>query len=174
MTENLNKNIEKICILKQSFLLQIFSGYAKPTPQWYMVLNKRVQWVFFDNILTNCLHNSSSIPNKNFRGLVVRRPAFHTEIRGSIPLAGSFVYFLVFFWFFLVFQKKASALASVVQKPPIPTDNDCYLQNRHDSGYIFILYLFHVVLRGDCVHRFQKSVFYLMNLLKLTKLNQKG
>ena len=139
-----------------------------------MVLIKRVQWVFFDNILTNWFYNFSSIPNKSFCGLVVRRPAFHTEIRGSIPLAGSFVYFLVFFWFFLVFQKKASALASVVQKPPIPTDNDCYLQNRHDSGYIFLLYLFHVVLRGDCVHRFQKSVFYLMNLLKLTKLNQKG
>ena len=142
--------------------------------QWYMVLNKRVQWVFFDNILTNLFHNFSSIPNKSFRGLVVRRPAFHTEIWGSIPLAGSFVYFLVFFWFFLVFQKKASALASVVQKPPIPTDNDCYLQNRHDSGYHLILYLFHMVLRGDCLHRFQKSVFYLMNLLKLTKLNQKS
>ena len=135
--------------------------------QWYMVVNKRVQWVFFDNIFTKWLKNSSSIPNKNFRGLVVRRPAFHTEIRGSIPLAGSFV-------FFLVFQKKASALASVVQKPPIPTDNDCYLQNRHDSGYHLILYLFHMVLRGDCLHRFQKSVFYLMNLLKLTKLNQKS
>ena len=142
--------------------------------QWYMVLNKRVQWVFFDNILTNWFHNFSSIHIKSFRGLVVRRPTFHTDIRGSIPLAGSFVYFLVFSDFFLVFQKKASALASVVQKPPIPTDNDCYLQNRHDSGYHLILYLFHMVLRGDCLHRFQKSVFYLMNLLKLTKLNQKS
>ena len=99
---------------------------------------------------------------------MVRKPAFHTEIWGSIPLASSFAFFLVFLVFFLFFQKKASALASVVQKPTIPTDNDCYQQNCHDSGYVFILNLFHVVLRGDCVHRFQKSVFYLMNLLKLT------
>ena len=138
-----------------------------------MVLNKRVQWVFFDNILTNWFHNSSPLSNKKFRGLMVRRPAFHTGIRGSIPLAGS-LFFSSFFCFFSSFSKKASALASVVQKPPIPTDNDCYLQNRHDSVYILILYLFHVVLPGGCVHGFQKSVCYLMNLLKLTKLNQKG
>ena len=78
--------------------------------QWYMVLNKRVQWVSFDNILTNWFYNFSSIPNKSFCGLVVRRPAFHTEIRGSIPLAGSFVYFLVFFWFFSSFSKKGLSL----------------------------------------------------------------
>jgi hypothetical protein len=63
---------------------------------------------------------------------MVKRPAFHTDIRGSIPLAGSFAFFLVFLAFFLIFQKKASASASVVQKPPIPTNR--YLQNRHDSG----------------------------------------
>jgi hypothetical protein len=104
------------------------------TSQWYMVLNKRVQWVFFENILTNCFHTSSSLSNKKFRGLMVRRLAFHTEIQGSIPLAGSFAFFSSFSYFFLVFQKKASASASVVQKPPIPTNRDCYLQNRHDSG----------------------------------------
>jgi hypothetical protein len=65
---------------------------------------------------------------------MVRRPTFHTEIRGSIPLAGSFAFFLVFLAFFSSFLKKASASASVVQKPPIPTNRDCYLQNRHDSG----------------------------------------
>ena len=104
--------------------------------------------------------------------LWVRRPALHSVLEGSIPLVGSFVFFSSFDAFFLVFQKKASA--SVVEKPPIPTNCDSYLQNRHDSVYIFLLYLFHVVLLGDCVHRFQKSVFYLMNLLKLTKLNQRG
>jgi hypothetical protein len=65
---------------------------------------------------------------------MVRRPAFHTVIRGLIPLAGSYVFFSSYSCFFLVFQKKASASAFVVQKPPIPTNRDCYLQNRHDSG----------------------------------------
>ena len=78
---------------------------------------------------------------------MVRRPAFHTEIRGSIPLAGSFVFFLVFSDFFLVFQKKASASTSVVQKPPIPTNRDYYLQIRHDSGYIFGFLLLYVMVR---------------------------
>ena len=135
-----------------------------------MTLFMTILWQNFDKLFFILF----PLSNKKFRGLMVKRPAFHTEIRGSNPLAGSFTFFYFFMLFFLVFQKKASALASVVQKPPIPTENDCYLQNRHDSVYIFVLYLFHVVLRGDCVHRFQKSVFYLMNLLKLTKLNQKS
>ena len=73
------------------------------------------------------------LSNKKFRGLMVRGPAFHTEILGSNPLAGRFTFFY-FFCFFSTFSKKASALASVAQKPPIPTNHDCYQQNRLDSG----------------------------------------
>ena len=142
--------------------------------QWYMVLNKRVQWVFFENILKNWFHTSSSLSNKKFRGLMVRRPAFQTAVRGSIPLAGSFVFSSFFFAFFLVFQKKASASGSVVQKPPIPTNRDCYLQNGLDSGYIFLLHHIHLVFTGGCVHRIQKMVFYLMNLLKPNRIEQNG
>ena len=119
---------------------------------------------FFYNILTNWFHNPSSYSNKKFRGVMVRRPAFHTGIRCSIPLAGSFV-FSSFFCFFLVFQKKASALASVAQKPPIPINYDCFLQNHHDSGYIFILYVINLLLPARCPHRIQITSFYLMNLL---------
>ena len=139
-----------------------------PGSQWYMVLNKRVQWVFFDNILTNWFHTSSSLSNKKFRGLMVRRPALHSVLEGSIPLVGSFVFFSSFDAFFLVFQKKASA--SVVEKPPIPTNCDCYLQNRHDSGYI---YLIRLALPVGRIHRIQKIVFYLMNLLKTNRVKQK-
>ena len=41
-----------------------------------------------------------------FGGLMVRRPAFHTEIWGSIPLSGSFV----FFSSFSSFSKKGQCL----------------------------------------------------------------
>ena len=95
---------------------------------------------------------------------MVRRPALHSVLEGSIPLVGSFVFFSSFDAFFLVFQKKASA--SVVEKPPIPTNCDSYLQNRHDSGYILLLYLIHLALPGGRIHRIQKIVFYLMNLQK--------
>ena len=142
-----------------------------------MVPNKRVQWVFSDNILTifwQIPFILLPLSNKKFRGLMVRRPAFHTVIRGSIPLAGSFVFFLFFSAFFLVFQKKASALASVVQKPPIPTNRDCYLQNRHDSGYIFSLYIFALMLPHRCSHWKQKIVFYLMNLLSINRFVKNG
>jgi hypothetical protein len=105
---------------------------------------------------------------------MVRRPAFHTAVRGSIPLAGSFVFFLFIFAFFLLFQKKASALASVVQKPLIPKNHDCYLQNRHDSGYIFGFLLLYVMVRHVCIHRIQKIAFYLMNFLRTNRIEQNG
>ena len=105
---------------------------------------------------------------------MVRRSAFHTEIRGSIPLAGSFAFFSSFSCFFLVFQKKASASASVVQKPPIPTNRDCYLQNHHDSGYIFGFLLLYVMVRHVCIHRIQKIAFYLMNFLRTNRIEQNG
>ena len=103
----------RLSTFKQKRLIRSFIiewNLRRYKPQWYMVLNKRVQWVFFDNILTNWFYNFSSIPNKSFCGLVVRRPAFHTEIWGSIPLAGSFVFFLVFFRFFSSFSKKGLSL----------------------------------------------------------------
>ena len=64
--------------------------------QWYRVLNKRVQWLFFDNILTifwQIPFIVLALSDKKFSGLMVRRHAFHTEIWGSIPLAGSFTFF---------------------------------------------------------------------------------
>jgi hypothetical protein len=98
------------------------------------------------------------LSNKKFCGLMVRRPAFHTEIRGSIPL-------------FLVFQKKASA--SVVQKPPIPTNFHYYLQDLQSSIYIFNLYFFGLMSPHRCSHWKQKKVFYLMNLLSINRVGQK-
>ena len=101
---------------------------------------------------------------------MARRPAFHTVVRGLIPFTGSF-----FFQFFsLLFQIKASVLASVVQKPPIPTNHDCYLQNRHDSGYIFGFLLLYAMVRHVCIHRIQKIAFYLMNFLRINRIEQNG
>ena len=148
--------------------LKIWAGDTYTVPQWYRVLNKRVQWLFFDNILTifwRIPFIVLALSDKKFSGLMGRRHAFHTEIWGSIPLAGSFTFFSSFSCFFLVFQKKASASASVAQKPPIPTNNDCYQQNHHDSGYIFVLYVINLLLPARCLHRIQITLFYLMNLL---------
>jgi hypothetical protein len=80
----------RVCILLFSVVKQ--SSGSLLAAQWYMVLNKRVQGVFIDNILTNCFHTSSTLSNKKFHGLMVRRPAFLTAVRGSIPLAGSFFF----------------------------------------------------------------------------------
>ena len=126
-------------------------------------------WQYFDKLLSYFF----PLSNKKFRGLMVRRPAFHTEIRGSIPLAGGFAFFLVFLAFFLVFQKKASALASVVQKPPIPTNFHYYLQDLQNSVYIFNLYIFGLMPPHRCSHWKQKTVFYLMNLLSINRVGQK-
>ena len=39
-----------------------------------------------------------SLSNMKFRGLMVRRPAFQTEIWETIPLSGSLTFFLVFLY----------------------------------------------------------------------------
>ena len=46
------------------------------------------------------------LSNMKFRGLMVRRPAFHTEIWGSIPPSGNFTFFFQFFQFFQFFKKR--------------------------------------------------------------------
>ena len=61
-------------------LLHTCQHFWLPTAQWYMVLNKRVQCVFFVNILTKFWQITFillPLSNKEFRGLMVRRPAFH-------------------------------------------------------------------------------------------------
>ena len=74
---------------------------------------------------------------------------------------------------FLFFLKYCFMFPFIVQNPPIPTNPDCYLQNRHDSAYILHLYLIQLTLPHECVHRIQKSVFYLMNLLSTNSFEQK-
>ena len=78
---------------------------------WCLIRGYR--WVFFDNILTilwEIRFILLPLSNKKFRGLMVRTPAFHTEIRGSIPLAGSFAFFSSFSWVFSSFSKKGLSL----------------------------------------------------------------
>ena len=94
--------------------------------QWYMVLYKRVQWVFFDNILTNWFHNFSSIPNKSFCGLVVRRPAFHTEIWGSIPPLAVLLFFKGFTSFSKIIVTKGNFLYYLRQNIIVTKGNFLY------------------------------------------------
>ena len=89
-----------------------------------------------------------AISNKKFRDLMVRRPAFHTEIRGSIPLAGSFA----FSCFFSSFSKKGLSLGLCSSKPPITTNFHHYLQDLQNSVYIFNLYFFWLMPPHICSH----------------------
>ena len=49
------------------------------------------------------VHTSFSSCNKKICGVMVRRPAFHTGIQGSVPLTDSVAFFLDFLAFFLIF-----------------------------------------------------------------------
>ena len=66
------------------------------------------------------------LTNMKFRGLVVRTPAFHSEIWGSIPPSGSFTFFKGFTSFSKIIVIKGNFLYYLLQNIIVTKCNILY------------------------------------------------